>query len=100
MTVIDQVLTAEKASETKLAEAREAIAALVSAAKKTQTEALASEKARLAEIEKTELAIHQAQVEKAAEKIVYDAQTKVKVIEGKFAQKSTEIVKKIKATLS
>ena len=100
MTVIDQVLTAEKASETKLAEAREATAALVSVAKKAQTQALTSEKTRLAEIEKTALATHQEQINESTEKTIHDAQVKVKVIEGKFAQQSVAIVKKIKTTLS
>jgi len=100
MTVIDQVLTAEKAAETTLAEAREAAAANIAAAKKAQAEALLSEKARLSETEKTELAANQTKVDASAEKIVHDAQVKVQTIEHKFAQKSADIVKKIKASLS
>ncbi len=100
MTVIDEVLAAEKASEAKLTEAKEAATSVVVGAKKTQAEALVSEKTRLAEIEKNELASHQAHVEKSAEKIVHDAQAKVQTVETKFAQKSAAIVEKIKVTLA
>jgi hypothetical protein len=100
MTVIDQVLTAEKASESKLSEAREAAVVAVAVAKKAQVETLLAEKTRLAEVEKTELASHSAQVEKTAQGIISKADVTVKAVEGKFAQRSTEIVKKIKEALS
>jgi len=100
MTVLDKVLTAEKASEQKLTEAKEAAAAAVLTAKKEQTDTLAAEKDRLANLEKTELETHTQHVAGVVAKITQDAQTKVQTVESKFQQKSTDIVEKIKATLA
>jgi|AntRauTorckE6833_2_1112554.scaffolds.fasta_scaffold24981_2 Holliday junction resolvasome RuvABC endonuclease subunit len=99
MTVLDEVLTAEKASEQKRAEAKEAAVAAVLTAKKEQGEALISEQKRLAETEKTELANHTKQVAVTVESITQDAHVKVQAVESKFAQKSADIVQKIKAAL-
>jgi len=100
MTVLDEVLTAEKASEQKLVEAKEAATAGVLTAKKEQGEALASEQKRLAEVEKTELTNHTKRVAVTVENITQDAQVKVQALEIKFAQKSTDIEQKIKAALA
>lgn len=100
MTVIDQVLQAEKASEEKLTEAKVTAAATVAAAHKNQAQTLSDEKARLAEVEKNELAAHANQVEKSAQEIVQKAEVAVKAVEDKFAQKSASLVNKIKDALS
>lgn len=100
MTVLDEVLIAEKASEEKLAEAKETATAEILAAKKDQVDALTAEKKRLADIETTELAKHTKHVGDLVEKITQDAQVKVHAVDSKFEQKSTDLVKKIKATLS
>jgi len=100
MTVLDEVLTAEKASAQKLAEAKEAATTGVLTAKKDQVDALTAEKNRLAGVEETELAKHAKHVADVAEKITQDAHVKVQTIESKFEQKSADIVHKIKAALA
>ncbi len=100
MTVIDEVLAAEKASEQKIAEAKTASAAAVTAAKKEQLTAIEAEKTKLAEAEKAELATHATHVAGLAEKISKDAEAKVLSVETKFAQKAGSLVQKIKATLA
>lgn len=100
MTVLDEVLTAEKTSEQKLVEAKEAAVTAVLAAKKDQAEALKAEEHRLAEVEKTELEKHTKHVAEVVETITHDAQVKVQSIENAFQQKSTDIREKIKATFA
>ena len=100
MTVLDEVLTAEKASEQKLAEAKEAATTGVLTAKKDQVDALKAEKNRLAEVEKAELVSQTKHVAEVTEKITQETHVKVQTIEGKFEQKSTDIVQKIKAALA
>jgi vacuolar-type H+-ATPase subunit H len=100
MTVLDDVLTAEKSSAQQLSEAKEAAVAAVLAAKNDQTETLLSEQKRLAEFEKTELTNHEKNVANLAEKITHDAETKVHTVEKKFSDKKSEIIQKIKQALS
>jgi|GEM_PF-1650209 len=100
MTVIDEVLAVEKASEQKLQEATATAAEVVLAAKKTQSTALEAEKKHLQEVEETQLSAHQSHVDTSAEKIAKDAQAKIDEVEKKFADASANTVKKIKDALS
>lgn len=100
MTVIDEVLAAEKASEQKVAEARDAAVISVVAARKEQQAAIDAEKMRLAQVEDKELSAHAEKIAKEATKIVENAYAQVKAVETKFEQKSSEISKKITAVLS
>lgn len=100
MTVIDEVLTAEKAADEKLAQAKEAATQALVAAKKAQAEALEAEKARLTEVEQVALTAHTKHVAEQAQKITQEAGAKVQAVEGVFAAKKTEITQKIKQALA
>ena len=75
-------------------------AAAVADAKKEHDNRIDTEKKRLSEIEKKELESDANRVERSVQKIIQDSETEVKEIEAKFVEKTSEVVNKIKTSLS
>ena len=100
MTVIDEVMSAEKAAEEKLMQAKEASAQATIAAKKEQAAAIESEKTRLSEVAKSELDSNAARVAILAQGIIDKTESQVQTIQADFTKKAGEISQKIKSVLS
>ena len=95
MTVLDQVLQAETAAATAIAEAKAAAAQQVADAKKAHTDAVEAEKAKLAAAEVAALSSYEETVQKDSQVIIDAAQNDVAAIKQAFETKKTDLLKKI-----
>lgn len=100
MTVIDEVLQAEKAAAETIETAKSEAAKAVADARVKHDEVLEVEAQKLAEQERNELESHAQDVEKQASAIKSAVETDVANIERQFADKATDIKAKIKQALS
>lgn len=99
MTVIEEVLAAEKLSEEKILKAKEEAVAAVLEAKKDQNSTIDAKKADLAEKEAEEIQSHKKHLETVIGNIAKDTNSQVSVIENKFDAKKAEVSEMIKRSL-
>ena len=100
MTVIDEVLQAEKTAAHTIAEAKTEAAQAVVHARAAHEELLQAESEKLQVAELAELSAHEKAVEQKAKAITDAVARDVSAIENTFAQKAAEIKAKIKQSLS
>ena len=87
MTVIDEVLATEKASEQKLEAAKTAAAEAILVAKKAQATELQTEQVRLQAVEAAELAAFEKKIGEKVAEINLAAEKKVAAIESSFSER-------------
>jgi len=95
MTVLDQVLQAETAAATAIAEAKATAAQQVADAKKAQADTIEATKAKLAEAEIAALSSYEETVQKDSQALVASAEQKVAAIKQVFETKRADLVTKI-----
>ena len=100
MTVLDEVLKAETASATLIAEATAAAIQQVADAKKAHADTVSAEKVKLAEAEATALSVHEQTVQKKFEAITSAAEKEVATITAAFAENEARHVQKINDSIA
>lgn len=100
MTILDEVLQAETAAATKIAEAKAAATDQVADAKKAQVEAIQAEKSRLEAAETKALAEHANIVETNSKAIITAAETEVAAIKSTFDANAATLQGKIQAAVA
>jgi vacuolar-type H+-ATPase subunit H len=100
MTVLDQVLQAEQDAATKVATATAAATQQIADAKNASAAAIAAETVRLAAHETVTLAEHAHTVELNSKTITTQATKDAAAISVAFAEKKTELERKINEALS